>query len=143
MFGINAMELLIIAVIILVVVGPERLPEFLYRAGRLLGQFRQVTEEASSELTREFKAAAAQAEAQLTRPPAEPGAGMEPGAQATAEPSAAAGTEAGIDADALPSIAPAARVPPLTGEPLAVEPAGEAPADEIAEAPAEEPRAGA
>jgi sec-independent protein translocase protein TatB len=68
MIDINGWELVIIVVLVLLVFGPERLPEFLFRAGQLIRQFRQMTEEATSEITREFRAAADLAESELKAP---------------------------------------------------------------------------
>lgn len=73
MFNINSWELLVIVAIALVVVGPERLPGLLVRAGQMLRQVREATEAATTELTRELRQVAEMTEAQLTAPPAEPG----------------------------------------------------------------------
>jgi sec-independent protein translocase protein TatB len=72
MFNINSWELLIIVAIALVVVGPERLPGLLLRAGQMLRQVREATEAATTEFTRELRQVAEMTEAQLTAPPAGP-----------------------------------------------------------------------
>jgi len=128
MFDINPWEMLIIASLVLIIFGPERLPELFFRAGRLLRQFRQMTESATEELTRELRAAAEMTEAQVGEPlretlnsakaaaslaPVPPGAPAVPvaGAPAAEEPSAVP--------DDLPSIAPPAPFPPLVDGPAA------------------------
>ena len=42
MFGIGPLELVVIAIVAVVVFGPDRLPEFARTAGRLLRQVRQM-----------------------------------------------------------------------------------------------------
>ncbi len=110
MFNINSWELLIIVAIALIVVGPERLPGLLLRAGQLLRQVREVTEAATTDLTRELRQVAEMTEAQLAAPAAEPGPAADDGPPAEAEE---------------PRIAPpaAAPFPPLTGPATAADPA--------------------
>ena len=55
MFGIGTGEILLILVIAVLVVGPEKMVEFSRQAGRLLAQFRQQTEG----MTRDFREALA------------------------------------------------------------------------------------
>ena len=55
MFGIGTGEILLILVIAILVVGPEKMVEFSRQAGRLLAQFRQQTEG----MTRDFREALA------------------------------------------------------------------------------------
>lgn len=50
MLGLGFGEILVIAVVLLVVVGPERLPEFMRTAGKMYGQVRR----ASDDLRRTF-----------------------------------------------------------------------------------------
>ena len=50
MFGLGFSELLVIAVVLLVAIGPERLPEFMRKAGQMYSQVRR----ASDELRRAF-----------------------------------------------------------------------------------------
>lgn len=85
MFNINGWEIVIVAMIALLVLGPERLPEFFARAGQLLRQLRRAADEATSEITREFNTITAMAEAQMeeaTRPGREPGSPAPPAAPA-------------------------------------------------------------
>lgn len=55
MFDIGFFELLLIAVVALLVVGPERLPEFARETGRWLRRLRRFTRQATSELAREWQ----------------------------------------------------------------------------------------
>lgn len=149
MIDINGWEIVIILVLVLLVVGPERLPEFLFRAGKLMRQFRQMTDEATSEITREFRAAAQMAEAELKTPLsdtlAEVKAPFDDLARsltaAATLPAAGTPTPSGVDPDSapasgeppaaeatmlpedLPSIAPpSAPYPPLVDGPADAEP---------------------
>lgn len=53
-FGIGLGEILVIATIVLVVVGPERLPEMGAALGRLAGELRRASQEFTSEINREI-----------------------------------------------------------------------------------------
>ncbi len=48
MFGIGFFELVVIAVVAIIFVGPDRLPEFMRKAGRLFVQARRVSNEVKS-----------------------------------------------------------------------------------------------
>lgn len=54
MFGIGLPELAVIAVVALIVFGPDRLPEFARQAGRFVRQMRNLAQNAQSELRREL-----------------------------------------------------------------------------------------
>lgn len=56
MFGIGMPELLVIAVIALLVVGPKKLPEIAKALGKGLSEFRKVTESATDTIKETFKA---------------------------------------------------------------------------------------
>jgi len=56
MFDIGFWELGIIALVALVVVGPERLPKLAYTAGKWLGKGRKVLQQVKSEIDKEIKA---------------------------------------------------------------------------------------
>lgn len=56
MFGIGMPELLVIAVIALLVVGPKKLPEIAKALGKGLFEFRKVTESATETIKETFKA---------------------------------------------------------------------------------------
>ena len=56
MFDIGFWELGIIALVALVVVGPERLPKLAYTAGKWLGKGRKVLSQVKSEIDKEIKA---------------------------------------------------------------------------------------
>ncbi len=54
MFDIGFWELVVIAIIALLVIGPERLPQFARDAGRLVGQFRRYVQKARKEIEKEL-----------------------------------------------------------------------------------------
>lgn len=88
MFGIGMTELLVILVIALVVLGPQKLPEMARSLGRGLAEFRR----ASNDLRREFTEATD--EARIDR--IEERAGEDDAApEAKGEPEADAGPDAG------------------------------------------------
>jgi sec-independent protein translocase protein TatB len=55
MFDIGFWELAIIAIIALIIVGPERLPKFARDAGRVVGKIRKFIQNAKKELERELE----------------------------------------------------------------------------------------
>ena len=56
MFDIGALELLLIGVVALIVVGPERLPKLARTAGLWVGRARRALASVKSEIDREIKA---------------------------------------------------------------------------------------
>ncbi len=56
MFDIGFWELMIIGLVALVVVGPERLPKLAYTAGKWLGKGRSMLSAVKSEIDKEIKA---------------------------------------------------------------------------------------
>ena len=54
MFGIGPLELGVIAIVAVLVFGPDRLPEFARTAGRLLRQVRQMVNNAQNDLRNEL-----------------------------------------------------------------------------------------
>ena len=54
MFGIGPLELVVIAIVAVLVFGPDRLPEFARTAGRLLRQVRQLVNNAQNDLRNEL-----------------------------------------------------------------------------------------
>jgi sec-independent protein translocase protein TatB len=53
-FGVGIPELLVIAVVAVVVFGPDRLPEYARQAGRLVRQFRNLANSAQDQLREEL-----------------------------------------------------------------------------------------
>ncbi len=56
MFDIGFWELAIIALVALLVVGPERLPKLAYTAGKWLGKGRKMLQQVKNEIDKEIKA---------------------------------------------------------------------------------------
>jgi sec-independent protein translocase protein TatB len=54
MFGVGPLELVVIAIVAILVFGPDRLPEFARTAGRLLRQVRQMVNNAQNDLRNEL-----------------------------------------------------------------------------------------
>lgn len=54
MFGVGPAELIVIAVVALVVFGPDKLPEFARQAGRLVRQLRELAKGAQDSLRQEL-----------------------------------------------------------------------------------------
>jgi sec-independent protein translocase protein TatB len=54
MWGVGLPELLVIAVVALVVLGPDRLPEFARQAGRLVRQLRRLSQQARDDIRSEL-----------------------------------------------------------------------------------------
>jgi len=54
MFNIGLPELIIIAAIIIIVIGPHRLPEFTRSVGRIIGDLKRSAEDIKTELTKEI-----------------------------------------------------------------------------------------
>jgi len=56
MFDIGFFELILIAIVVLVIVGPERMPGFARKTGRLLGRFKRALSDVKQEINNEIKA---------------------------------------------------------------------------------------
>jgi len=58
MFNINGWELVLLAILFLVLFGPDRLPSVVVDIARVIRQLRAAADAATADLTREFQAAA-------------------------------------------------------------------------------------
>lgn len=67
MFGIGPMELIIIAVVAIVFVGPQRLPEVMNKLGRLFVQFRRQTQDVRESINGVIKDAERELELERVR----------------------------------------------------------------------------
>ncbi|MFY9268231.1 MAG: Sec-independent protein translocase protein TatB [Candidatus Manganitrophaceae bacterium] len=74
MFGIGFPELLLILVIALIVLGPDRLPEIARAVGRGLHQIRRATEEVRAEIEKEGERAEKEEQEERKGAPANKGA---------------------------------------------------------------------
>lgn len=63
MFNVNGPEIVVLAVLFLLLFGPERLPEVVMQVARWIGRFRALTDQATAEIRKEFEFAAQEAEA--------------------------------------------------------------------------------
>lgn len=54
MFGINSWEFIVLAVVALLVIGPDKLPGFVADARRMIKQVRRMADDARNEVTREL-----------------------------------------------------------------------------------------
>ena len=54
-FGIGPLELLLILIILMVVVGPEKMPDIMRRLGRAVRAFRGATTQITQEIEKEMK----------------------------------------------------------------------------------------
>jgi len=54
-FGIGPLELLLILIILIVVVGPEKMPDIMRRLGRAVRAFRGATTQITQEIEKEMK----------------------------------------------------------------------------------------
>ena len=81
MVNLQGGELIIIAVLALVVLGPERLPDAMRRLGRALGQLRRM----GNEVTEEFRSAVAEPVDDLRSAVVDPARDLHDAARGTAE----------------------------------------------------------
>ena len=72
MFGIGLPELMVILVLALIVLGPQRLPEIARALGRAIAGLKQATDEAQSHLRDELQAARPRSDATTAPPVTEP-----------------------------------------------------------------------
>lgn len=133
MFGIGTEELLLILVIALVVVGPERMPKLARDLGRMVGEFRKTSDELRNEFLNAdsiIDVAARSASAPAPEPTSEAVAPAKDGS-VPGEPAPATAIDAGVPLTADALLAPGApealtetavTSEPAPGEPMAAEP---------------------
>ena len=119
-FNVTGGEMIVIILAALVVLGPEKLPDVLRRAGRLYGELRRMSDGFQQELrntleepTRELRETAEMAKASFT--------GLVDTAKGVVNPTATITTTEHVDAEPAaavtePEPAPAAEVEPVPGE---------------------------
>ena len=113
MFNLQGGEILIIAVLALVVLGPERLPDAMRRLGRALGQLRRM----GAEMTDEFRAAVAEPMDELRGAVESPVRDLREAASGTAEAVRGAASVDGATADAPSTDAYTSGVTPVADAP--------------------------
>ncbi len=108
MFDVGALELLVIAVVALIVVGPERLPKLARTAGLWVGRARRAFTSVKEEIDREIKAdelkeiLRKQAESRPLETIIEDGMGLSEGRSGSSSPRAGGRTERPRDASTQP-----------------------------------------
>ncbi len=63
MFNVNGPEILVLALLFVILFGPERLPGVVMQIARWVGRFRALTDQATAEIRKELEIAAHEAEA--------------------------------------------------------------------------------
>ena len=120
MFGIGFPELLLIAVIALVVIGPQRLPDLARALGRGFAEFRRATDELKQTFEEEARAARSQ---ELRQKLLAEGKIRPPGATdpypPEANPAAVPGPAGNASGASAPVADAAAATDPPAGQPLA------------------------
>jgi sec-independent protein translocase protein TatB len=107
MFGLSFSELVIIAVLALILLGPDRLPEAAKQGGKLLREFRRATEDLKGQIESEVYADERKiAKPALVRPVPVPGPAGPP-------PSASAENVPGLEAALVETPAAATAAEPL------------------------------
>jgi TatA/E family protein of Tat protein translocase len=113
MFGIGGGEMVVILILLLLAVGPERMPGFMKAVGRGMREFRKATREIRStvgidELLRDedFRDPLGMNKPVKPKPPA-PSAASQGSGATPAKPTAPAGRENGLTEDELRAEAPA------------------------------------
>ena len=114
MFGIGFPELLLIAVIALVVIGPSRLPDLARALGRGFAEFRRATDELKQSFEEEARVARAK---ELRQKLLAEGKILPPGALAPYPPEAKAPDESELASQASDGAEPAPENPTVSASP--------------------------
>ena len=115
MFGIGTEELMLILVIALVVLGPERMPKLARDLGRMVGDFRKTSDDLRNEFLNAdsiIDVAARSASSPAVIPPAETALPAEAGPAAATDAGTASPLDSGVSLDAQSLLGPG------TAEPL-------------------------
>ncbi len=122
MFNVGGMELVVIGLVALIVLGPDKLPGALRQAGSVLGELRRISRGFQTDLKGALEEAERQAEREQRAAEAANRAGPPPAGEATHDPGAAmAAAQAELDA-----IEAAAAAGPVAGT---AQPAPDGPQD--------------
>jgi sec-independent protein translocase protein TatB len=139
MFGLSFGELIIIFIVALLVLGPERLPKLARDAGKMIRQFRMATGGVRAAMENEFYKMDQEVRSPVARPKpqgtvSQGGPDLPPGAPAAAAPAAAA-PAADVPAAIAPGLADGSLAAMVKAGPRPVEPAPAPAADAAPEAP--------
>ena len=123
MFGIGPGELVVIIIVALVVLGPEKLPAVARTLGRITGELRRMSTEFQRAMNMEIEPDTAPKSAPETPPPATDKTAAEPAAPDQAIPAELANAQAYIDESS--AAVPEVVADPAAGTPTPSEPAKE------------------
>ncbi len=120
MFNIGGAELLVILLVALLVLGPNKLPQAARQVGHFLGEFRRIADGFQQELKTAMDDPVAMAPKKPAEKPKSPGGPTVIDADATEHDEAAAPGAVEAEADAEPAATEAGSVPDAAGAPTAL-----------------------